>query len=54
MKYLKRTSRPLFFFMTMVLLAQLAVQFRSVQASPAGEDRREGLAWISPKDGLLF
>jgi len=45
MKYLKRTSRPLFFFMTMVLLAQLAVQFRSVQASPAGEDRREGLAY---------
>jgi len=45
MKYLKRTSRPLFFFMTMVLLAQLPVQFRSVQASPAGEDRREGLAY---------
>src|SRR5437588_352921 len=38
-------SRPLLICLTMTLLTQLPVQFRSVQALPAGGDSREGLAY---------
>src|SRR3989442_11002879 len=45
MKYLKRTARPLLFCMMMTALTQLPAQFRSAKASPAGDDKREGMAY---------